>query len=429
VSTITINGARVSACSITMPYYGAWVADVDVVGSAEIASPVSLVVGDLTLVGTVVRQAEFTGDRKARIVGGGGGWGKTIPKKGYSHVIGVKASTIVGDAARESGESIVLESDRTLGLLYAREEAPAERVLNLVVGNEWWIDPAGVTQTKARVSLPVVAPFTLVSRNGALDQFEIATESIAGWLPGRTFSSPTVTDVQTISSVTIEASNDGKVRLRVLGTSVAIERLRTNIRAIIRAEIASLSYGVTWEYTIAPSLGMPGIETTVDVTPVSGSVMPALTRVPLAAGLGVVSPPLTGAKCRVRFVNGNPWQPEVVSLAATTEHLMTAEATALLIYNSLVTLMAAAGGGPLLASVLQPLLGAAVTGALAAQAAPAPPGLIPQVAAAAAAQAGFSTGIVPSPAIFDAWQGSIALLATKIPNVSGSFPSVGVPNG
>ena len=428
MSTITINGARVSACSITMPYYGAWVADVDVVGSAEIASPVSLVVGDLTLVGTVVRQAGFTGDRKARIVGGGGGWGNTIPSRSYSHVIGVKASTIVGDAAREAGESIVLENDRTLGLLYAREEAPAERALNLVVGNEWWIDPAGVTQTKARVSLPVVAPFTLVSRNGALDQFEIATESIAGWLPGRTFSSPTVPEPQTISSVTIEASNDGKIRLRVLGTSVAIERLRTSIRAIIRAEIAALSYGVTWEYTIAPSLGMPGVTKTVDVVPVAGSIMPAITKVPLSPGLGDVAPPLAGAKCRVRFVNGNPWQPEVVSLGGTTEHLMTVEACVLLIYNTLSVLMAAAGGGPLLAAVLQPLLGAAVTGALAAQAAPAPPGLIPQVAAAASAQAGFVTG-VPSPVIFAAWQASIAALATKTLNVSGSFPSVGVPNG
>jgi len=428
VSTIAINGARVSACSITMPYYGAWVADVDVVGSAEIASPVSLVVGDLTLVGTVVRQAEFTGDRKARIVGGGGGWGNTIPSKGYSHVIGVKASTIVGDAAREAGESIVLENDRTLGLLYAREEAPAERALNLVIGNEWWIDPVGVTQTKAREATAVVAPFTLISRNGALDSFDIATESIAGWLPGRTFSSPTVPEPQTISSVTIEASNDGKIRLRVLGTSVAIERLRTSIRAIIRAEIASLSYGVTWEYTIAPSLGMPGVTKTVDVVPVAGSIMPAITKVPLSPGLGDVAPPLAGAKCRVRFVNGNPWQPEVVSLGGTTEHLMTVEACALLIYNTLAALMAAAGGGPLLAAVLQPLLGAAVTGALTAQAAPAPPGLIPQVSAAAAAQAGFATG-VPSPAIFAAWQASIAALTTKTLNVSGSFPSVGVPNG
>ncbi len=429
MSEITVNGVRVATCSITMPYYGAWVADVDLIGAAEIANPVTLVVGDLTLAGTVVQQALFTNDRKARLVGGGGGWGNTIPAKGYSHVIGVKASTILEDAAREVGESIVLDADRTLGLLYAREEAPAERCLHLIVGTEWWIDEAGVTQTKARASTAVVAPFTLVSRNGSLDSFDVATEFIAGWLPGRTFSCPTVPDVQTISSVTIEANNEGKVRLRVLGTSVAIERLRTNIRAIIRAEIAALSYGVTWEYTVAPSLGA-GTVSTLDVVPVEGSIMPAITKVPLAAGLGVVAAPLAGTRCRVRFVNGNPWQPEIVSLGATTEHLMTIEACALLIYNFMATLMASTGPGPLTAAILQPLMGVAMTGAIAAQAAPAPPGLVAQAAAAAALQAGFAAGTTPSPAMFAAWQASIAtLLATKTLNVSGSFPSVGVPNG
>ena len=429
MSTIQINGATVASCSITIPFYGAWVADLDIVGKVEVTSPATLKIGDITLIGTVVQQAEFTGDRKARLVGGGGGWGKTIPAKGYAHVVGVKASTVVGDAARAAGEKIELATDRTLGLNWAREEAPAERTLNLIAGTEWWIDNDGITQTKARPSAPVVAPFTLIKRNGEIDSFEIATESIAGWLPGATFTSPTVPDPQTVSSVTITSTQEGKLRLQVLGSSVAIERLRTNIRAIIRSEIVALSYGFTWDYTIAASIGMPGVATTVDATPASGSIMPPLTKVPLAVGLGVVAPPIAGTSCRIRFVDANPAKPEVVALGATTEHFMTVEATALLIYNSLVTLMAAAGGGPLLAVVLQPLLGAAITAALAAQAAPAPPGLIPQVAAAAALQAGFATGVVPSNAIFAGWQASIAALATKTLDVSGSFPSVGVPNG
>lgn len=427
MSTVTVNGARVSACSITIPHFGAWVADVDVMGAAEIASPVTLVVGDLTLRGTVVRQAEFTGDRKARIVAGGGGWGNTIPAKGYSHVIGVKASTILTDAARAANESIVVETDRTLGLSWAREEAPAERCLRLLIGDEWWIDNDGVTQTKARASAPVVAPFTVVSRNGAIDAFEIATESIAGWLPGNTFTAPTVPDSQTISSVTIEATNEGKLRLHVFGTSVARERLRRDIRAIIRAEIASLSYLATWEYTVAASSGMPGLTTTVNLTPPSGSIMPPLTNVPLAIDLHGVAAPLAGTRARVRFVGGNPARAEVIALGGSTEHYISAEATILLIYNTLATLMNLAGGGPLLAVVLQPLLGTAMTAALTAQVAPAPPGLIPQVAAAAALQAGFATGVAPSPAMFAAWTTLLAGLDTKIPNVSGAFPSVGVP--
>ncbi len=427
MSTVSVNGAPVSGCSVTIPMFGAWVADIDLVADVALDSRVTLTVGDLTLVGTVVSQAGFAGSRKARLVGGGGGWGKTIPAKGYSHIIGVKASTVVGDAAREAGESITLDSDRTLGVNWAREEAPAERTLALVVGHEWWIDNTGVTRTDARATAPIATPFTLVSRDGAIDAFEIATEFVASWAPGATFSSSTVPDPQTISSVTINATNDGKLRLHVLGTSIALERLRTSIRKMIRAEIAALSYGVTYEYTVAASLGMPGIATTVDATPVASS-MPSLTNVPLAADLGVVVPPLTGTSCRIRFLDGDPAKAEVCALGSTTEHFMTTEACALLIYNVLVTLMAAAGGGPLLAVVLQPLLGLAITGALAAQAVPAPPGLIPQIAAAAAAQSGFATGIVPSPAIFAGWQASLLALQTKLPNVSGSFPSIGVPN-
>ncbi len=428
MSTITVNGLRVTDCHLTIPYYGAWVADVTINGDAALTSPVSLVVGDLTLSGTVVQQAAFTGDRKARIVAGGGGWKNSIAAKGYSHVSGIKASTIVGDAARSAGETIVLDVDRTVGLNWAREEGPAERTLTMIAGNEWWIDNAGVTQTKARPATPVVAPFTLVSRDGSLDAFDIATESLSGWLPGATFSSPTVTDTQTVSSVTITATNDGKLRLRVLGTSVARERLRKDIRAMVRAEIASLSYAFTWEYTVATSLGT-GTESVVDVTPAAGSPMPPITRVPLAAGLGAVVPPLAGTSCRVRFVDANPARPEVVALGATTEHVVTTEAMSLFVYNTLATLMAAAGGGPLVAAVLQPLLATAVTGALAAQVIPAPPGLVAQTAAAAALQAGFATGVAPANAMFEAWKSAIATLSTKSLDVSGSFPSVGIPNG
>lgn len=430
MSTITVEGRIVSNGAITIPYYGAWVADVDLpVQDPALPSSVSLVIADLTLRGTVVRQAGFAGGRKARIVAGGGGWDRTIPAKGYAHVSGIKLSTILNDAAREAGESIVIDSDRTLGLNYGREECVASALLKLLIGEAWWIDEAGVTQTKARASTAVVAPFTLVTRDGSTDQFEIATESIAGWLPGRTFTSPTVTDARTISSITIKAGNDGKLRLHVLSTSVVIERLRQSIRALIRSELVALSYTTTWDYTVAASTGMPGTSSTVDATPLAGSPMPPLTKVPLAVGLGVVTPPLTGTPCRIRFVNADPAKPEVISLGATTEHVATIEAVALLVYNFMATLMAAAGGGPLLALVLQPLMGTAMTAALSAQAAPAAPGLTAQVAAAAALQAGFAAGVTPSPAMFAAWTAAISGLSAKTLNVSGAFPSVGVPNG
>ncbi len=106
-------------------------------------------------------------------------------------------------------------------------------------------------------------------------------------------------------------------------------------------------------------------------------------------------------------------------------HVMTVEACALLIYNTLVALMAAAGGGPLLAAVLQPLLGTAVNAALAAQAVPAPVGEVAQAAAATALLPSFATGTVPAntSAFFTA--AIAAGLSGKTENVTGLFPSLG----
>lgn len=430
MSTITINGARVAIASITIPMYGAWSADVTLPVDAPIAAgarEVTLAVGSLSLVGTVVSQAAFDGDVRARIVGGAAGWRKVLRARGYSHVAGVSASSVVADAARECGESIVLDTDRNLGVFFAREEGKARDTLSLVIGETWWVDNAGVTQTKARAATAIVTPFTVVSRAAERGAFEIATEDLASWVPGRTFQHPTIPTAQTISSVTITSGNEGKLRLTVLATDGAdVERLRGALRALVRAELSSLLYAGTWEYTVAPSTGLPGTDNTIDCTP-TDSRMPSLTRVPLH-GLGIVSVPLAGTPCRIRFVNCDPSRPECLAVGGTTEHLATVEGTALLIYNTLVALMAAAGGGPLLAAVLQPLLGAAVVSAITAQSAPAPPGSIAQAAAAAAQLPGFLTGAAPATtsAFFTA---AIAALSTKTLDVTGQFPSIGVPNG
>lgn len=422
MSTVTANGRIVPSMSVTIPMYGAWVADVVLGDPAPLTSPVTLVLGDLTLVGTVIRQDKFTNDVSARIVGGAAGWRKEIPAKGYAHEAGIKLSSVLSDAARECGESIVVSKDRTLGLNFAREKAPAERMLHLLTDALWWIDSKGITQTGARASDKIVTPFTVLNYSGGMGQFEISSEAISPWQPGRTFTCNTVPETQTISSVTITGTNEGIIKLHVLSTSVAVERLRTDIRAMIRAEIASLSYGFVWEYTVSSSNATNG---TVDATP-SDARMPPLTKVPLAPELGAAAPS-AGSKCRIRFVNADPSRPEVVSFGSSTEHLMTTEACALLIYNTLGAIFTAAGGGPMLSVALLPLVTPSILAALSTQGAAAPSGLAAQTAAAAAqtplfALAGPASTCAP-------FTSAIAAIQSKTPDVSGLFPSLGVPNG
>ncbi len=310
MAALTLNGTRVVSGSITIPFYGPWVADVILATASDIPSAVSLVAGDLTLSGTVVRQAAFAASRSARIVGGGAGWRKVLPARGYSHEAGVKLSSVLGDAARESGERINVTPDRVIGKHYARDEGKAERTLAFELGGKWWIDPAGVTQIGARASDPIVTPFTVIAWSGGKGQFEIASESLLPWQPGRTFTSATVPQTQTIATTSIEVDNEGKLRLHILNTDGGVERLRTDLRALVRSERPSI-VGV-WEYTVSS-----GDDETVDVTP-GDSRMPSLSKVPMMPGLmGEVVTPTPGSKCRLTFVNSDPTRPECVGIVGT----------------------------------------------------------------------------------------------------------------
>lgn len=216
---LAINGQRVISLRLTIPYYGAWVADVVLAQSTPIAPPVTLTVGTLTLLGAILRVASFGGSRSARLVAGYGGWRKTIPAQGYQKSSGVNASLVLRDAASIVGEQVSVANDASLGSAFTRESAPAERVLRQVAGSEWFIDPKGVTQIGPRTSVAVTSSFTVVQWSGAKGQFEIATEDIAQWMPGNTFTAPTVSGTQTIGLTSIVAENDGKLRLSVLAAS------------------------------------------------------------------------------------------------------------------------------------------------------------------------------------------------------------------
>lgn len=307
MSTITINGERVVSGSITFPHCRVWTADVLLAGAATLGAAATIVVGDLTCTGTIVRQGSFAGSPSARIVGGKAGWRKVLPAKGYSHRAGVKLSTVVSDAARETGETVVVSADRTIGNHYVREGAQAERVLHTLLNGEWYVTPDGVTRTAARDASRIATPFTVESWSGARGQFEIATEAIAQWQPGRTFTASNVPDVQEIGSVTITVDNSGKLRLTVLNGDG--DRLRGDLRNIVRSEVPSLTYAGVWEYTI-----VSGDDETVDVTSTDPR-MPSITNVPMRPGLmGEVVTPTPGSKCRIMFVNSSPMRPECVGI-------------------------------------------------------------------------------------------------------------------
>lgn len=217
MSFATLGGHRASSATVSIPLYGIWTADVVLPVAPELSGILDLVIGSLTLRGTPSRQADYGGDRLVRIVGGALGWQRDVSAKGYSNSSGVRLAMVLTDVAAEVGETVTgYDSEATVGDHYARMQGPASRVLREVGGSLWYVRTDGVTSLAARSDTPIVSAFQVTARDGAKGLTVVATENPEDWMPGRRFASVTTPDLQTISHVSLVASESGKLRAEVL---------------------------------------------------------------------------------------------------------------------------------------------------------------------------------------------------------------------
>ncbi len=423
-----------TSARVNLPAWGCWHAEAHLDGDVTLSGSVTLKIADLELKGAVLSGGPMQGRSSYRIVGGAGGWGRTVSEKGYANDAGVKVATVLGDVAITVGETLGTVSQLLrVGPAFARMAGPASKVLDLVAPKAWYVDEAGVTRLGARAAGALVGKVTRITPvDLTRGKVVLAAEQIATILPGL------VVDGLTAVDVLHEISADGGLRSTVWGSQAG--STLDSLQALLEQLDPDRPYRGLTEYRVGVSEG-----TRLTLQPVRVSTgMPTLSRVPVRPGVpGLSGEVQNGTRVLVGFIDsdvarpfvaafeeedGDGFQPTTLTLRAGGmaggEHVMTTEATCLLIYNTLVALMAAAGGGPLLAVVLQPLIGAAISAALAAQAAPAPPTAAAQVSAAAALQAGFAAGTTPSNAMFAAWTSAIAASA-KTANDSGAFPSIG----
>ena len=207
-----LNEHRISTGTIVIPWVGLWSADVMLDSTATLSGLVTLTLGTLSLVGSIFRQADWAGALRLRLIGGHGGWLKTLPPSGYNLITGVQLSTVLGDAARDVGETVKLASDRSLGNFYTREEAPAERLLNRL-SSTWYVRPDGSTYVGDRASGEIVSQFDVLSYDGGRGSALVGvTDAYADWTPGRTFRSAQITTPFQIGAVTMKI---GKEQTRV----------------------------------------------------------------------------------------------------------------------------------------------------------------------------------------------------------------------
>ena len=307
----TLGGNRIVSGQILTPYYGAAAADVLLASTASVDAQTELVIGNLSMAVHVVRQASFAGSRSFRLVAGHGGWRTLVDRKWYSSPVALPLATIMSDVAAEVGERVSVPASRLISAQYSRSRGKAVRVLEQLAP-DWWIAPDGVTHVGSRDASPITSPLTVERFSGSKGQLVIATEDMASWLPGRTFTSQTITDPITIGSTSITLDNSGRVRLEVLSvTDTHTDRIFDPLDEVIDARIP-LAYMVPWQCTIVAVNGTG--PWTVDVVPSSPQCplpgMTALTHVPSIAGSRVK--PANGGTCVVVFLDGDPQLPRVM---------------------------------------------------------------------------------------------------------------------
>lgn len=187
----TIAGFGIERGELFLPDQGVWSAELVPFDDAVlvVGDRVELVVGDLTLSGTVVGGGVFESKPGVLVVGGAGGWRKDIALRAYrDDANGVRLSGILADLATDTGETVELASSLegvVVGAAWTRPDGVAAEALD-VLGYPWRVRPDGVTEVgpvvESRPGGIVSLRRWMAARRTAI--VELPDEEVASLVPG-----------------------------------------------------------------------------------------------------------------------------------------------------------------------------------------------------------------------------------------------------
>ncbi len=201
-----LSGAPIRTVDVVYPTFGAWRADVSLIGGAlpVVGSLLTLTIADLVLsAGYVLRSDYDQPDRPRAVVVGGQGWeGAVTSPISYRSAGGVLLSTVLRDLSRRSGQAIVLPVDRTMGVAFAypagtpRAPQRYRDVLAALVRfgycQAYRVDPDGVTRFGARVGTQVTARATDMGSSSNVEVTTYGVDSPVAFLPGNIVGGVTI---------------------------------------------------------------------------------------------------------------------------------------------------------------------------------------------------------------------------------------------
>ncbi len=308
-----VDGNQLASATIHIPWSGAWFADLVFLEDPSLSGAVSLVVGDVTLRGTI--DERYSGTRgaelRARIVGGAGGWSAAVAAQSYVNDQGVRALLVAQDAARLSGETLgtFAPSSSSLGSYYVRQAGPASRVLEDVIGSAaWWVELDGTTTVGTRASSPAASgSYQVLEYDAAARLVTLGVDSVAAVAPGAVLSDG-LDAPQTVRDLEVRVTPESVRLVAWTGTPAGARgRLEGAFRTVVEAATGGRLHGV-YAYRVA-RLSADRVELQA-IDRALG--LPDLGPTPMWPGVAGVHATLTlGAEVLVAFVNGDRTRPIV----------------------------------------------------------------------------------------------------------------------
>lgn len=311
MSLITINGQALASGTLSLPLVGAWHLEAEVVATSApvVGESVTLSLGGVQFVGTVMSAASDAGNRvTVRAVGGAGGLGDTVPAKGYTQTV---ARSVVIDALKVGGEVLSVTSAPLAQSLdhWTRIESTVADVVRHIaehLGLGWRVLPDGTVWIGAEEWLPVTVTHVLESEEPTRKALTVALEA-ASVLPGSLFLGHQVSAV----SYKFDARS---IRARVSYGDSRGEAVAA-LGELVRRETRKSAYNGVYLATADAQ----NADLTLELTPADATI-PGLSRVPIKPGIpGCTVPKLTpGAKVILSHENGDPSKPRVVGFDTST---------------------------------------------------------------------------------------------------------------
>lgn len=302
MSFATLNGVSCSRLRAQVSDWGAWWVDVNLAEPAELSGAATVALADVVMQGTIVAGAAFDGRAAYRVVGGRGGWGKTIVAKPYVNDAGVKVSGIIADAARDAGELVGELPATKLDSHFARRNAPASHVLHTLAPQAWRVDFDGVTRFGKRPVIAYSGDGTRTRLAPSSGITEIATESIAQLIPGVTIdgSAPAV-DVEYELNAT-------RLTVRVYVGRTTARRL-LGWRNLFDGLFPELPWSKIYEFRVVEQVGNRFNLQVVR----SATGLPDLELVPARGAAGVRATVQPGELVLVAFIEADPARPVIIA--------------------------------------------------------------------------------------------------------------------